>query len=92
MRFSCGALRRLLIRSPWSLIDFLDSASFQTDSQIVAIDRIESRFLQILNTDIIDADSVQRNPFHSHRKWPIGFQKKAPFLPRQVHSSARSAH
>lgn len=55
MRFSCGALRHLWIRSPRSLIDFLDSASFQTDSQIVAIDRLESRFLQILNTDIIDA-------------------------------------
>lgn len=64
MRFSCGALRHLLIRSPWSLIDFLDSASFQTDSQIVAIDRLESRFLQILNTDIIDA-VIQYSVIHS---------------------------
>ena len=74
MRFSCGALRRLLIRSPWSLIDFLDSASFQTDSQIVAIDRLESRFLQILNTDIIDA-VIQYSVI---RLAPLGIRGQCP--------------
>ena len=56
--------RTPMTRSPRSLIDFLDSASFQTDSQIVAIDRLESRFLQILNTDIIDA-VIQYSVIHS---------------------------